>query len=107
MSRWLIGVMGGTAITFLLTFFYLARSGGSETGYIGGSEGSLVGETGLVVSELGPTGIVGWVRRIGPRPSIRETPYRRDGKFGWWASLAAGCSRWPGRRPTPEDAHVL
>ena len=76
-SRWLIGVIGGTAVTFLLAFFYLARSGGSETGYIGGSEGSLVGETGLVISELGPTGIVrvgeeDWTATVDPGDSIQE-----------------------------------
>ncbi len=76
-DRWLVAVMGAAVIVFLVGFFYLARSGGSKTGYVGGLENSLVGQSGMVVSELAPTGTVrvgedDWTATVDPEDSIPE-----------------------------------
>ena len=59
-SVWIIGVISGLMIAFLLFFLYLVRTSGSSTGYFSGSQGVLVGQLGVAVSHLAPSGTV-WV----------------------------------------------
>lgn len=58
-SPWVIGVMAGVAAVPVLFFVYVARTtGGSKTGYISGSEEALIGQRGVAVSDLAPSGKV-------------------------------------------------
>ncbi len=56
-SLWIISTFGGTLLAFTLFFLYVARSTGSSTGYISASEGALLGQTGIAVSDLEPSGM--------------------------------------------------
>ena len=55
-SLWIISTFGGGLLAFTLFFVYLARSTGSSTGYVTASEGVLLGQTGIAVSDLEPSG---------------------------------------------------
>ena len=42
----------------LLIFVYLARTSGAQTAYVSGSEAALVGQRGVAISDLAPSGVV-------------------------------------------------
>ena len=76
-SVWIIGVISGMMISFLLFFLYLARTSGSSTGYFSSSEGALVGQLGVAVSHLAPSGTIRvadkeWTATTDPGDVIKE-----------------------------------
>ena len=62
-NRWLIGAMTLAAAAILLSIFALMREGGSANAYVTTSEAALVGENGVALTDLAPSGRV----RIGDR----------------------------------------
>ena len=62
-NRWLIGAMTLTAAAILLSIFALMREGGSANAYVTSSDTALVGEHGVALSDLAPSGRV----RVGDR----------------------------------------
>ena len=57
-SLWVIGIFAGMLVLFLSSFLYLARTTGDQSAYVSGSESALVGQQGLAVSDLEPSGMV-------------------------------------------------
>jgi membrane-bound serine protease (ClpP class) len=62
-SRWLIGAMTMVAITVLLSVFFLMRDSGAVNAYVNASDAALIGEHGVALTNLAPSGTV----RIGDR----------------------------------------
>ncbi len=62
-NRWLIGAMTLTAAAILLSIFALMRDSGSANAYVTTSDAALVGEHGVALSDLAPSGRV----RVGDR----------------------------------------
>lgn len=62
-NRWLIGAMTLAVAAVLLSIVALMREGGSADGYVTTSDVALVGETGVALTDLAPSGRV----RIGDR----------------------------------------
>ena len=76
-SVWIIGGISGSMAAFLLLFLYLARSSGSSTGYFSSSEGAIVGQLGVAVSDLAPSGTIRvsdkeWTAITDPGDKIQE-----------------------------------
>lgn len=57
-NRWLIGAMAMLTTVALASLFFLATEGGAPTGYVSASEAALVGERGVALSSLAPSGTV-------------------------------------------------
>jgi membrane-bound serine protease (ClpP class) len=83
-NRWLIGAMTVAAAAALLALFALVREGGSADAYVTASDAALVGERGVALSDLAPSGTV----RIGDRE--------------WNATMEGG-----DRVSEGEDVHVI
>ena len=77
-SVWLIGIISGSMITCLAFFLYLIRPTGSSTGDFSGAEGGLVGQLGVAISNLNPTGRVmvsgqEWTATTDPGDTVLES----------------------------------
>ena len=57
-SPWLIGALAGVAGALAVLFMFLARSTGSELANLSGAEQVLMGQVGVAVSDLAPSGTV-------------------------------------------------
>jgi len=76
-SRWAVWSLSGLLLTGVLGLAYGAREGGAPTGYPSGHDSALVGQTGLVLEALDPTG----------RIALGETEYRATTEPGARASV--------------------
>ena len=57
-NRWRILATAATAAGAMVALFVLVREGGASTGYVSAVEGALVGERGVALSSLDPSGTV-------------------------------------------------
>ena len=76
-NRWLIGAMAMAAAVAVLSLFLLAREGGAPTGYVSATEAALVGQRGVALSALEPSGSVRvreeeWTATTDPGEHVRE-----------------------------------
>ena len=71
-NRWVVWSMGTVLLAGVLGLAYAAREGGSPTGYPSGRDSELVGQTGVVVRALEPTGLI----------ALGETEYRATAEPG-------------------------
>ena len=77
-SLWAIGVMTAMVVVPMLFFVYAASTtGGSKTGYTSGKEDALIGQRGIAVSVLAPSGKVRianqeWTATTDPGELIQE-----------------------------------
>lgn len=62
-NRWLIGAMTVGTSGALLSLFFLVREGGAPDAYLTASDAALIGERGVALSDLTPSGTV----RVGDR----------------------------------------
>ena len=57
-NRWLIGATAMAAAGAMVSLFFLAREGGAASGYVSAAEAGLVGQRGVALSTLEPSGTV-------------------------------------------------